>query len=181
MVADTHRLFRLPASSDTWLSPEQVTGSPPTSERVGKCPDQGRELRPSPGNLEKTTGQAKPWASWGLRSITKVCSQPALSPPLNLAISQDPFAKSETTAGISSLEEFSSTALETLREEQGGEAGGSTMTRLILRALTALGWGCQACTAAALGFASATKMPPPGGCNCHRRCTHSCTAHLGGA
>lgn len=37
------------------------------------------------------------------------------------------------------------------------------MTRLISRALVALGWGRQASTAAALGFASATKMPLPRG------------------
>ena len=55
------------------------------------------------------------------------------------------------------------------------------MTRLIVRALTALGWGPQACSSAALGSASAAAISAPGGCNCHQRCAHSYTARLGGA
>ena len=50
--------LRLLPSRDTGLSSEQVMGSLPTSEWVGKCLDGLRELRSSQGNLEKTTGQA---------------------------------------------------------------------------------------------------------------------------
>lgn len=66
-------------------------------------------------------------------------------------ISQDPFETTEATVGISSLEEFSPTALEMLREEKGGE-GRKIKNEVIdsrVRELTALSWGSQARTTAA--------------------------------
>lgn len=70
--------------------------------------------------------------------------------------------KSETTASISSLEEFSSTELETLREGQGGEAGGSTMTRLTWRALTALGSVARPAPQLHLALRLLLRCPLPG-------------------